>query len=171
MFDSPALSRLSAAIRSLVTRGKVVRSGISSRSVILVDALANEQFPVELLLPPGMSARPKVGGDVLLFQVLGTRDHVVALGGDSTGQAIADLSESEFGFALDGVRIVWRTDRIEITTTSGKMLEVVADGPVSITSQQAVTVTSDESVTLTSPIQIELNAPSVTINGDQVATV
>lgn len=159
-----ALERLSAAIRSAVTRGQVLGSGVTARSVILVQGLANERFATELLLPPGMSARPMPGADVLILQALGSRDHAVAICGDATGDAIPDLAEGEFGFSFGGCRIVMRTDHVEITTTGGKAVAINADGPVTIASATA-------GVIVTSTTGIELNAPAVTVNGHAVATL
>jgi phage gp45-like len=85
---------------------------------------------VELLLPPGMSAVP-LGGDALLFQVNGRRDHVVALVDDPSTR-IADLKAGEFGFRDQmGQQVVFRADHLEITTP--RKVVITATGDVVIT--------------------------------------
>lgn len=115
-----SFERLAAALRSTVTRGKVTAAVVGPRTLLQVAILDNEtNQSVELLLPPGYSARPLPGADVLPLQVLGSRDHLVALGGDSAGQdAIADLAPGEFGLRhpATGAQIVFRnTGTHEIT--------------------------------------------------------
>ena len=80
----------------VVTRGKV-RLG-PQRAVLQVAVFRGEvKDGVELLLPPGMSAAP-LGGDALLFQVNGRRDHLVALV-DDPATRIADLDSASSAFA------------------------------------------------------------------------
>lgn len=112
--------RIADALRNAVTRGKVAQTAVQARTVMQTTGLDNETFNgIELLLPPGYSARPAAGADVLHLQVLGSRDHVVAIGGDSTGgDAITDLAAGEFGLrhAASGAQIVMRsTGVVEIT--------------------------------------------------------
>lgn len=131
MTDSSA-----TAIRSATVRGKVAASRVGPRTLLLVRGLHNEAVSVvELLLPPGYSARPAAGADVLLMQVLGSRDHLVALGGDALGaDTIVDLQPGELGLRHGARQIVIRTDHVEVTsdkvvlraTTSGA-------GPVQVT--------------------------------------
>ena len=115
MFD-----RLASAVRSLVTRGKVAASTVGPRTLLQISGLDDEvKTSVELLLPPGDSARPAAGADVVAFQVLGSRDHLVALGGDTAGaDAIANLAAGEFGLrhGATGAQIVFRNSGVhEIT--------------------------------------------------------
>lgn len=119
-------ARLIAAIRSLVTRGKVTDARIGPRTLLQVTGLEGEvKQLVELLTPPGYSARPLPGADVALFQVLGSRDHMLALGGDfAGGDAIADLAPGEFGFRHPGsaAQIVFRNSGThEITGATWKL--------------------------------------------------
>jgi phage gp45-like len=114
------LARLASAVRSLVTRAKVTAAAVGSRTLLQISGLQGEvKTTVELLLPPGYSARPLAGADVVVFQVMGTRDHLVALGGDNAGaDAIAGLAPGEFGLrnAAAGTQIVFRnTGKVEIT--------------------------------------------------------
>ena len=103
--SAAAIARLGSAVRSMVTRATVQQSGVGARVLVQVNGLNNETYAVELLHPPGISARPVRGADVVLLQVLGSRDHVVALGGDTTGGSIPDLAEGEVGLSGFGSRI------------------------------------------------------------------
>jgi len=89
-----------------VTRGKVVAAKMGPRTLLQITGLDGvSQQTVELLLPHGMTANPKPGSDVVLLEVLGTSDHVVALGGDLAGNAVASLQPGEFGFS-DGTNMI-----------------------------------------------------------------
>lgn len=111
------LDRLAAALQSMLTRGKVTDARVGPRTLLQITGLDGVvQQEVELLLPPGYSARPVSGSDVLLAQVMGRGDHVVALGGDTAGHAIADLAPGEFGFSDGTQRVVFRTDHLEFTS-------------------------------------------------------
>jgi phage gp45-like len=120
----------------MVTRGKVRGARLGpQRTVLQVSILKGEvKEGVELLLPPGMSAVP-LGGDVLLFQVGGRRDHLVALVDDPVSR-ITDLRAGEFGFRdAHGQQIVFRADQIEITTSTAV---VITSPEVSISGNLAV---------------------------------
>ena len=110
--------RHGSAIRSTVTRGLVTNAQVGGRTILSVQLLANEDsVTVEHLMPPGRSANPAQGTDVVVLQVTGTRDHLLALGGDVIGQAITDLASGEFGDQDgNGQRIAYRTTMIEIVT-------------------------------------------------------
>ncbi len=99
------LDRIGNAIKSMVTRATVTGSRIGPRTFLQITGLTGTQQMVELLLPPGYSARPVAGADVVKLQVLGTADHVVCLGGDMPGHAIQDLAPGEFGLN-DGTQMV-----------------------------------------------------------------
>ena len=47
-----SLARLGSAIRSMVTRAKVVQSGVGPRVVVQVQGLDKEEWTVELLVGP-----------------------------------------------------------------------------------------------------------------------
>jgi phage gp45-like len=116
---------------SLITRGKVRRVRLGPQRAVLQVAVFKGEVKegVELLLPPGMSTVP-LGGDVLLFQVNGRRDHLVALD-DDPGTRIADLKAGEFGFR-DQVRqrVVFRGDHLEIATQ--RKVVITATGDVAV---------------------------------------
>jgi phage gp45-like len=100
------MDRLGNAIKTLVTRGKVAGAVVGPRTLMQITGMDGvTQQVVELLLPPGYSARPVAGADLLLLQVMGSGDHVVALGGDLAGGAIANLAPGEFGLS-DGTQMV-----------------------------------------------------------------
>jgi phage gp45-like len=111
----------------MITRGKVASATVGPRTVLQVTGLDNETFNgVELLLPPGYVARPDAGADVMILQCNGTRDHKVALAGDTVGQVQSDLQPGEFGFVGFGHRIIFRTNKIEAVDKAGSSL--VLDG-------------------------------------------
>lgn len=136
-----AIRRTANAVRLAVTRGKVQRTTVGARLLIQVTGLAGELFnDVELLLPYGMTAVPEAG-DVVLLQVLGSRDHKLALCADLTSLRIADAQPGEFGFRdKRGQQVVFRTDRIEVTTPLKAV--VTAVGEVDVISSVAVNVTA-----------------------------
>lgn len=120
--------RLAAAVKSQVTRAKVVRAAIGGRTFLQITGMDGEiQNTVELLLPPGYSANPVVGSDVLKMQVMGTADHVVCLGGDNWGNAIQDLGPGEFGLSDGQQMVIFRQ-------TSGQMLELISPTKVRVQS-------------------------------------
>jgi phage gp45-like len=156
-----SLARLGSAIRSMVTRAKVVQSGVGPRVVVQVQGLDKEGWTVELLHPPGMSARPQRGADVIQLQVLGSRDHVVAIGGDMVGDAIPDLAEGEVGISGFRARVVFRTDRLEVTS---------ATLPIAVTAGNGLTATVTGRAIVNATVEVQLNAPgdNVTVNGRKV---
>ena len=90
---------------------------IGGRTFLQVTGLDDVvQDNVEHLLPPGFSASPAPGSDILLMQVLGSADHVVALGGDFLGNAIADLQPGEFGLTNGTQMVIVRSDHIELVS-------------------------------------------------------
>jgi phage gp45-like len=131
----------------MVTRGKVRRVRLGPQRAVLQVAVFRGEVKegVELLLPPGMSAVP-LGGDVLLFQVNGRRDHLVALV-DDPGTRIADLKAGEFGFRDHvGQQAVFRADHLEITTP--RKVVITATGDVVINSTGNVVLTPGGTVQL-----------------------
>jgi phage gp45-like len=111
------LDRISSAIKNQVTRGKVVTVTIGGRTFLQVTGLDGVvQQTIEMLLPPGYSANPASGSDVVLLQVMGSADHVVALGGDFLGNAIGDLAPGEFGFSNGTQMVIVRTGYIEMVS-------------------------------------------------------
>ena len=114
---------------SLITRGKVRRVRLGPQRAVLQVAVFKGEVKegVELLLPPGMSTVP-LGGDVLLFQVNGRHDHLVALV-DDPATRIADPKAGEFGFRDKvGRQVIFRADHLEITTP--RKVELTATGDV-----------------------------------------
>jgi phage gp45-like len=107
-----------AATRSAVVRGKVTNAIVGPRTLLVITGLDGEVIDtVEMLLPPGYSARPVSGADILMLQVLGSRDHMVAIGGDTAGaDAISDLAPGEIGLRNGPRQIVLRVDHVEVTS-------------------------------------------------------
>ena len=109
------LDRLGAALRVLLTRGKVTDTRIGARTLLQFTGLQGEiKQPVELLVPPGYVCRPSVGADLLIMEVGGQRDHLVALGGDATGVTVTDLKAGEAGIRCGNNWVVVRQDKVEI---------------------------------------------------------
>ena len=158
-----SLARLGQALRSMVTRAIVQQSGVGPRIVVQVAGLDNEVFAVELLHPAGVSARPRRGADVVLLQVCGARDHVVAIGGDNVGDAVPDLAEGEVGISAFGSRVVFRTNKLEVTATTHPVLVTAGNGlTANVTGAAIVAATT-----------IQLNAPGdeVRVNGRKVQLI
>lgn len=114
------MHRVLGMLRALVTRGRIVSAVVGARTVVQITGLDGETFNgIEMLLPPGYSARPAAGADGLILQVLGSRDHLVVLGGDTAGgDAIADLASGENGLRNNtgSIQLVMRnTGTVEIT--------------------------------------------------------
>lgn len=100
-----------------ILRGKVIATGLGPRTMLRVTGLDGQTVSVvELLLPPGYSARPFNGADVLLLQVAGTSDHVVALGGDCARVIITDLAPGEFGLTDGTQTVVFRGGFLELVS-------------------------------------------------------
>ena len=134
------LDRMAARMRSLVTRGRVVSTTLNpKRPLIQLTGLAGEtKTKIELFVPKGMSVHPTGDEDVILLQVGGSRSHLVALFADDPALRIADLAAGEFGFRdSNGQQIVFRQDRLEIT--SPKKLRIDVTGDVEIAAQGKLT--------------------------------
>jgi phage gp45-like len=138
-----------STIYSMITRGKVVATKVATRTIMQVTGLDNEAFgnletgeAVELLLPPGYVARPASGADIVILQCNGTRDHKVAIAGDTTGQVQADLAEGEFGFVGFGAAFIFRQGKLSVKATI----------PVDVESTEQVGITSEQMIALASPV-------------------
>ena len=128
---------------SMITRGKVASATVGPRTVLQVTGLDNETFNgVELLLPPGYVARPAAGADVMILQCNGTRDHKVAIAGDTVGQVQSDLQPGEFGFSGFGSIIIFRQNQLQVKSTL----------PINVSSTQPVAITSTQQITLSAPV-------------------
>lgn len=114
-----ALGVLANRLRGALRRGRIVSTKLNAkRALVQLTSLADDtRDGIELFLPYGLSARPAGGADVLLLQLGASPSHLVALFADDPALRIQDLAEGEFGFRdRDGQQIVFRGDRIEITT-------------------------------------------------------
>jgi phage gp45-like len=102
-------------ISSMITRGKVIAARMAARTLLQITGLDQETFSnVELLLPPGYVANPAAGGDVIILQANGVRDHRLAIAGDYTADAIADLQPGEIGLSRGGRTVILRQNWTEI---------------------------------------------------------
>jgi phage gp45-like len=138
------LRDLASGLANQVTRAKHVSAVYApqgGRIFLQLTGFADEVHNnVELLLPYGMSARP-VGqtADLLVFQVNASRDHKVAIAGADPALQVPDLAEGEFGFRDGaGQQIVFRSDRVEVTTP--KKLVVTTTGDCDLTATGNVNV-------------------------------
>lgn len=157
-----ALASLSQRLRMIVTRGIVTQAAINSvRTMLQVTGLSGEALAnIPLLLPTGRSALPK-GGDVILVQVGGTRSHLLAICADDSTLRITDLLAGEFGDRdYSGQQIVFRQDRLEITTP----LKLVA----SVTGDLDATVGGNVSLNVTG--SVTASAASWNLTGDLKVT-
>jgi phage gp45-like len=129
------LRRLGSHLRQAVTRGKITASVLNPiRTLLQVTALNGETFQnIELLLPPGMSALP-TAGSIVLLQVGNSRSHLVALAAaDDKTLRITDLQQGEFGFRdATGQQVVFRTDKIEVTSPTKDVVVRTAVGHVDL---------------------------------------
>lgn len=123
------MQRVYEAMRAIVRRGRVAMAALNpKRTLVQVNGLANEvKSQIELMLPYGMSAWPDAG-DVILLQVGNSGAHLVALCADNPALRIADLAKGEYGFRdLNGQQVVFRSDRIELTTPKKLVITVTGD--------------------------------------------
>lgn len=168
--------QLGQRLRMLVTRGAVTASTVAKRTLVSVRGLASETGEkIELLLPYGFSARPDAG-DVLLFQVTGSRAHLVAVGADKTSLRITDLASGEFGWQDNQSQsLVFRQDGLEIATplkltVSAKSAEIATTGDVSLSVGGDATIAVTGTATLTAE-KIQLGGAggkAVVVDGDPV---
>lgn len=129
------------SLRRVVTRGKVTAAQTRAGRVLVDMTLfdGERRRNIELLLPTGVSALPGVGADLVVLEVGGNRQHLVAMVADDPGLRVADLAPGEFGMRdANGQQVIFRGDRIEV---SGALrIDITTSGPVNVTSVEAVTV-------------------------------
>jgi phage gp45-like len=121
------IKHVANAVRMMVTRAKVSTATLGPRTLLQVKRFDTETFDtVELLHPFGYVALPVAGSDVLHLHVGGLADHKVAVGGDATGTAPADLGAGEFGLCYNGQQIILRNGYIQIKSAT----RILLDAPV-----------------------------------------
>jgi phage gp45-like len=122
-----------AQLRSMITMGKVAGTKIGPHTLMQITGLDGVSQQTVLLLPPGYSARPLPGSDLALLQVLGSGDHVIALGGAQENHVVADLAPGECGLTAFNNQLVMRTDHVEITGTgSANLVANFAGGAITL---------------------------------------
>jgi phage baseplate assembly protein V len=141
-----ALDRLRSSIRNAVTRGKIISSALSSNqkyTLVQVSGLAGDvRQKLRLFLPYGMSALPKGGEDVVRVTVNGSHTHMLVLFADAGALRIVDLQNGEFGWRdYNGQQIVFRNDRIEVTTPLKLVANVSGDLDATVGGDVNLTVT------------------------------
>lgn len=137
------IERAIQQLRQMITRG--ILTGITSnpvRPLAALTALFDEsKTNVELFHPYGRSAIP-VKGEVILLQVLGSRSHLIAICADDGDLRISDLGSGEFGDRdQNGQQIVFRADRIEVTTPLKLVANVTGDVDLTVGGNVNLTVT------------------------------
>lgn len=160
-----------AILRSMVTRGRVAIAALNpKRTLVQLTGLADEtKDKIELMLPYGMSALPDKG-DLILLQVGASRAHLVALCADNPDLRIQDLLKGEFGFRdINGQQVVFRQDRLEVTTPLKLVANVTGDCDLTIGGQANINVTGKTILTCN---DIELGASGgkkIVLDGDPVS--
>lgn len=127
--------------RRVVTRGWVTSAQTRAGRVIVDMTLfdGERRRNVELLLPTGLSALPGVGADLVVLEVGGNRQHLVAMVADDPALRIPDLAPGEIGMRdANGQQVVFRADGIKIT--GALKIDIEASGPVNITAADVITV-------------------------------
>ncbi|MFH5926449.1 phage baseplate assembly protein V [Roseomonas xinghualingensis] len=115
------------------TRGKIVSTRTRGGRALATVLLANGDMRnrVELLMPYGISALPEEGADVMVLEVGGNRDHLVALMADASALRIPGLAPGEVGFRdKRGQQVVLRSDGVEII--GALKVTIVSSGPVEV---------------------------------------
>jgi phage gp45-like len=105
-------------VRGLLTGGVLGKRRYAGQVSMRAQEVAQK---VEIFLPYGMSANPVPGatGDVVVFEIAGTRDHLVGLHDDSSLR-LAGLNPGEFGFQDNqGQTVVFKQSGIVITSGLG----------------------------------------------------
>lgn len=153
-------------VAQMLTRGTIALTKLTkTRALVQVQGLFDEtKDGIELHLPFGMSAKP-TKGEVILLQLGASRAHLIALLGDDPRLRIPDLQDDEFGFRdVNGTQIVWRKDRLEITTP--KKVVVNSTGDISVATQGNLdgTVSGDMKLDVSGNVIIE-NAASIQLGG------
>lgn len=136
------IAHLARRMRQMVTRGQVALAALNpKRTLVQINGLNGEvKTKVELMHPYGMSALPDAG-DVIFLEVGASRAHIVALCADNPALRISDLAKGEFGFRdLDGQQVVFRSDRLEVTTPKKLAITVTGDADIQVGGDADLTV-------------------------------
>ena len=137
------LEALGRAVRSAVTRGKITSAPIAGRTLAQVTGLAGEtKQGVEVLHPFGWFASLPAGADVVLLQVMGSRDHLVALGGDVIGQNQPSAA-GEFGAKHAAGAFVHFTNDGKVTVQDASGAQVILQNNGTIWVKGSLMVTGD----------------------------
>lgn len=169
------IHRLSEKIRAMVSRGRVIASALTpKRTLVQLSGLVDEvDTEIELFFPYGMSALPTGGEDLVLLQVGGSRAHLVALFADSAALRIGDLAGGEFGFRDgNGQQVVFRGDRLEVTTPLKLVATVTGDADVTVGGNMTGQVSGDTSVTIDGSLTATIAGDAtIQAGGDLTASV
>jgi phage baseplate assembly protein V len=157
------LEAFGRALRGMIRRGAITQATLNPTRVLLQVTLRNGETRqgVELWAPYGRSSFPPQG-EVVVVQIGRASDHLIALGGDDPTLRIPDLEETEFGDRdARAQQIVFRHDRIEITTSL--KLVVNTTGDTDITAGGNVNIAASGSVNVTSAVAVNVTAPAINL--------
>ena len=134
------MSDTERAVRRAVTRGRLTNARTRGGRVIVDMTMLDGETRrgVELMLPTGLSALPNAGADLVVLEVGGNRNHLVAMVADDPAQRIEGLAPGEFGMRQGGQQVIFRTDGLEIT--GALQITITSSGPVNLTADATVTV-------------------------------
>ena len=128
------IEALANRVRLMVTRAKIATCALTGRSLAQITGLAVEtKQNVEVLHPFGWFANLPAGADVVMLQVMGARDHLVALGGDVLGQNMPSAA-GEFGAKHGAGAFLHFTNdgKITLQDASGAALIALNNGTIEI---------------------------------------
>lgn len=126
--------------RRAVTRGKVTAARTRAGRVLVDMELfgGERRRNVELLLPTGVSALPAEGADLVVLEVAGNRQHLVAIVADDPALRVTGLTPGEWAVRVGSQQVVFRQDGLEIT--NALRITITASGPVNVTTDGIATV-------------------------------
>lgn len=156
-----------ASVRRIVTRGKVTRARTLGGRVLLDMTMTDgeRRRDVELLLPTGVTALPANGADLVVLEVGGNRQHLVAMVADDPNLRITGLAPGEFGMRdAQGQQVIFRADGIAIE--GALKIDVTASGPVNVTATDTVTVEAPRinlGAGATQPVKLANDAPAMKV--------
>lgn len=164
---------LTERLRSMVLRGKIVAAVLNpKRPLLQITARAGEaKNKIELFVPMGYSCYPSGDEDLVMFRVGGSPAHVIAFA-DAPALRITDLQKGEFGLRDgNGQQIVFRGDRLEITSPLKLAVNIDGDADVSIGGDADISVDGDLDLSVGGDADIsvdgdaDIDADSLTLCG------
>lgn len=156
------MSDTARAVQRAVTRGRVQNARTREGRVIVDMTLTSGETRrgVELMLPGGFSMLPAEGADLVVLEVGGNRNHLVAMVADDPALRIQGLAPGEFGFRdAAGQQVLVRATGIEITSPL----------PVRVESAERVVVEAPEILLgegATKAVKLEDDTPAAKVKAE-----